>query len=122
MNHADSQALKLLRDINLSARRIIGRLEGVRKIDFSNPDNLDAQDIVARRLSIIGEAAAALLKKHAAFCEMHPEIPLRKARGLRNIIIHDYDGVDWDTVWNTVKHDLPELVEVIAPFIFSAET
>ncbi len=121
MSALDPHAHKLLRDIDVSARRIIDRLEGVAREDFIDPANLDMQDIVARRLSIIGEAAAALCKKHQAFCEAHPEVPLRQARGMRNILVHDYDGIDWDTVWNTATHALPELVEAIAPFVGGAE-
>lgn len=113
MSSVDPRALKLLRDIEISARRIISRLDGVERAEFIDPQNLDIQDIVARRLGIIGEAAAALFKKHGDFCEAHPEIPLRQARGMRNVLVHDYDGVDWDTVWNTAKLALPDLVKAI---------
>ncbi len=114
---SETQIRKLLQDIDISARRIIDRLDGISRDEFVGQENLDIQDIVARRLGIIGEAAAALWKKHETFCLEHPEIPLRQARGMRNILIHDYDGVDWDTVWNTAKLALPELVKTIAPFL-----
>ncbi len=112
---------KLLRDIEGSARRIMARLEGVSREEFIAPESLDIQDIVARRLSIIGEAAAALFKKHGDFCDAHPELPLRQARGIRNILIHDYDGIDWNVVWNAAAHSLPELVNSLAPFIITAK-
>ena len=115
-DEVELHVLKLLRDMDMSARRIVARLDGVTRENFIDTDNLDLQDIVARRLSIIGEAAAALHKKHAGFCEAHPEIPLRQARGMRNILIHDYDGIDWSTVWNTAKLALPDLVKAIEPF------
>ncbi len=117
MNDVDPHALKLLRDIDASARRIVARLDGVTREEFVGATGIDIQDIVARRLGIIGEAAAALFKKHGAFCEAHPEIPLRQARGIRNILIHDYDGIDWNTVWNAATRALPELLKAVEPFI-----
>ncbi|MDL2291458.1 DUF86 domain-containing protein, partial [Desulfovibrio sp. OttesenSCG-928-F20] len=76
--------LKLLEDIHTSAIRIHNRLQDQTKETFTHEANSDLQDIVARRLTIIGEAAASLLRKHSQFCEEHPEIPLRQARGMRN--------------------------------------
>ncbi len=116
-SEVDPHVLKLLRDIDVSARRIIKRLDCVEREDFLATDSLDLQDIVARRLGIIGEAAAAFFKKHGGFCEAHPEIPLRQARGIRNILIHDYDGIDWNTVWNAATRALPELLRSIEPFL-----
>ena len=78
---------------------------------------MDMQDIVARRLIVIGEASAALLKKHTEFCEQHPKIPLRQARGMRNVLVHEYDDVDWEAVWDTVQEGIPQLVVSIAPFL-----
>lgn len=115
MSILDSRVFKLLNDIEMSARRIIDRLDGETRETFTDLDSLDIQDIVARRLTIIGEAATALLKRYPDFCAAHPEIPLREARGMRNILVHDYGGIDWDTVWNTAKVALPQLVAAIAP-------
>lgn len=117
MNCEEQRIVKLLKDIETSARRIIDVLRNENKDSFTSIDNLDSQDIVARRLTIIGEAAAALLKKHEKFCLDNPQIPLREARGMRNILVHDYDGVDWETVWNTAQLALPKLVESIEPFL-----
>ncbi|MCD8351792.1 MAG: DUF86 domain-containing protein [Planctomycetaceae bacterium] len=116
MNSLDPNIVKLLRDIIASSRRIITVVSRETRDSFIDPANLNAQDIVARRLTIIGEAAAALMQKHAAFCSEHTEIPLRQARGMRNFIVHNYDGVDWETVWDTTQL-LPALVESIAPLV-----
>jgi uncharacterized protein with HEPN domain len=75
------------------------------------------QDIVARRLSIIGEAAAALLKKSPDFCENHSEIPLRQARGMINVLMHEYDRVDWMAVWIAANEGVPQLIEAIGPLL-----
>ncbi len=113
----DIRIAQLLRDIDVSARRIIDRLRGVTRDEFVHPDSLDIQDIVSRRLSIIGEAASALLKKHPEFCKAHARIPLLHARGMRNVLIHDYGAIDWSIVWDTVEFSLPGLIESIAPLL-----
>lgn len=108
---------KLLSDILTSAKRIQNRLQGESEESFTSEANSDLQDIVARRLTIIGEAAAALLRKHPAFCEEHPEIPLIQARGMRNTIVHDYDGILWDLVWSVAVNRIPGLIESIELFL-----
>lgn len=67
MSGVDPRVLKLLRDIDVSARRIVDRVRGVTREEFIDPDSLDVQDVVARRLGIIGEAASVLCKKHPEF-------------------------------------------------------
>ncbi|MDR0338828.1 MAG: DUF86 domain-containing protein [Desulfovibrio sp.] len=76
-----------------------------------NPASMILQDAVARRFTIIGEASAALFRKHPEFCEQNQQIPLRQARDLRNFIIHDYDGIEWDIIWDTAREDLPRLIK-----------
>ncbi len=63
-------------------------------------------DGVARELSIIGEAASHLSED---FRLAHPEIPFRNIIGMRNIIVHEYTGVDAQFLWDTGKQDLPLL-------------
>jgi len=114
---ANFQLYKLLGDIYTSAERIRVVIEGETLESFLNPTSMNIQDAVARRFTIIGEASAALLRKYPEFCEQHPEIPLRQARGMRNLLVHDYDGVDWEWVWDTSKKSIPQLMDAIAPFL-----
>ena len=117
MCDANLQISKLLFDIHVSAERILVMLEPESRKSFLSPSAMTVQDAVARRFTIIGEAAAALLKKHPEFCAEHQEIPLRQARGMRNVLVHDYDGLDWELVWDTAKEELPRLMDSIAPFL-----
>lgn len=121
MSDAHVTILKLLSDIHLSAQRILVMLEGESLDSFLNPSSMTLQDAVARRFTIIGEAAAALLRKHPEFCQAHPEIPLRSARGMRNALVHDYDGIDWLIVWKTARRELPSLMDSITPFLGQKE-
>jgi uncharacterized protein with HEPN domain len=36
---------------------------------------------------------------------------------MRNILVHEYDGVDWEAVWDTVRNKLPHLIVVIEPLL-----
>ena len=73
--------------------------------------NLLLRSAVVHQLTIIGEAAGQL---PALLRERHPEVPWRDLRGLRNIIVHNYFGTDWDEVWRTAVEDVPILREQIA--------
>ncbi|MBI3321980.1 MAG: DUF86 domain-containing protein [Candidatus Omnitrophica bacterium] len=64
------------------------------------------QNWVLRHLQIIGEAARGLSTE---FTTRHPEVPWSKIIGMRNILVHDYFGIDVDAVWAAVEHDLPAL-------------
>lgn len=70
---------------------------------------------VERQLEILGEACSQLDKLDAAWRERLPDLKL--AIGLRNRIIHVYDGIDHDMVFETVKMDLPSLRASLASFL-----
>ena len=61
---------------------------------------------VIRSLEVLGEATKQI---PALFRKKHPEIPWSKMAGMRDVLIHDYMGVDLRTVWNVVRERLPEL-------------
>lgn len=65
---------------------------------------------VIRSLEVLGEAA-----KHipADFRHKHPEVPWSKMAGMRDVLIHDYMGVDLKTVWKAAKERLPEIKPLI---------
>jgi len=65
---------------------------------------------VCRNLEIIGEVSQ---KIGAEFREANPGIPWREMKGLRNVLIHNYDGVDPALVWTIVERDIPLLLRVV---------
>jgi len=63
-------------------------------------------DAVVRELEIIGEAARNL---SVPFVEKHPDIPWSRIKRMRNILIHEYFGVNLKVVWDTSHSNLPQL-------------
>lgn len=59
-----------------------------------------------RQLEIIGEASNRLSQK---LLLNHSDIPWARIIGLRNLVIHEYFGIDDFTIWNVIKINLPDL-------------
>lgn len=57
-------------------------------------------------LLIIGEAVRALSPELRS---LHPEVPWPEIIAMRNIIVHEYFGIDTTEIWNAVRRDVPRL-------------
>jgi len=73
---------------------------------------------LVRLLEIVGEAAGRVSPHVRA---KHPEIPWPEIVGLRNRLIHGYDSVDMDILWEILVHDLPPLAEDLAQIVETAQ-
>ncbi len=93
-----------VRHIIESIRLIEEYIEGKTEVDFKNTISL--QDMVFRRLEIIGEAVKNLPD---SLKSAYPEIPWKSIAGMRDKLIHQYFGVDIVLTWNAVVQDIPRL-------------
>jgi uncharacterized protein with HEPN domain len=73
-------------------------------------DNNLVIDACVFNLSQLGELAN---KVDEEFEQKHTDIPWRQVYGLRNRIVHDYEGVNLKLVWEIIETDLPELMEML---------
>lgn len=103
-----SRDLSYLDDILNSAKNAIAYLSKVNFNEFIKNEIL--QDAVIRRIEIIGEASSRVSESYQ---NKYIELPWREMKGMRNLLIHEYDAIDLEEVWITVKNELPNLVQQI---------
>jgi uncharacterized protein with HEPN domain len=93
--------------------RILDMLEAIENIERHSGKGREAferdeliQTWVVHHLEIIGEAASRL---GAGFRATHSEVPWSEIVAMRNVIAHEYFGIDLDEIWQVAERDLPEL-------------
>jgi uncharacterized protein with HEPN domain len=87
---------------------------GVSLQEFLSQEHAITRDAVERELEVIGEAANRVSE---SFRQAHPEIPWRDLIGLRNVIVHLYDKVDYRRIHGIVVGRIPALIGLIEPLI-----
>lgn len=101
-----------LLDVEKAGRLVITFVHGMTKDVFL--DDIKTQSSVLYQLTVMGEAVKRLSQD---FRTQHPEIPWALIAGMRDHLIHGYDIVDWDEVWNTATRDVPELLAKLETFL-----
>ncbi|GAI56485.1 unnamed protein product [marine sediment metagenome] len=99
------------RDMRLYVQDILESIEAIEEYmqtltEEEFYENRQVQDAVLRRFEIIGEAAK---KMDEDFRGKYADIPWKKIAGMRDVLIHEYFGVNLKRVWLIIKRDLPEL-------------
>ena len=98
-----------LQDILISIEAIEEYTRDLTETNFYR--NGQVQDAVIRRLEIIGEAVKSLEEE---FRQRYPNLPWKNMAGMRDVLIHQYFGVDLRRVWLTIKRDLPAIKREIS--------
>ncbi len=76
-------------------------------------DNAMLVEACVFNLSQLGEVANRIDEE---FEEAHTDIPWRQINGLRNRIVHDYEGINLSLIWEIIQDDLPDLLEKLNKF------
>lgn len=100
-----------LEDI-LEAIERIERYSSVGRSSFDRDELV--QTWVVHHLQIIGEAVRGLSEEIRS---AHPDVPWAQIAAMRNILVHDYFGIDLEEVWAAVARDVPALKAKVAEIL-----
>jgi len=92
-------------------------IHGKSKEDFFRDSQ--CQDAIVHRLEIIGEAARRVSEQTRSTLS---SLAWPAIIGMRNFMIHEYDAVDLEVVWDTVQNNLTTLINAIEPYVPPPET
>ena len=101
-----------LRHILVEAEYLIDRSAGVSFETFVADETL--RRAFVRSLEIIGEATKKVPDEYRA---THPTVEWRAMAGMRDRLIHDYFGVDFELVWDVIQTRVPELRDRLASIL-----
>ncbi len=97
--------LQSLLDMLQSAQIVMDYINDRSQDDLTT--DLQFQDAIIRRLLIIGEASKRIPESTR---QNLTTIPWAAISGMRNRLVHEYDEIDLDVVWDTIVHNLPSLI------------
>jgi len=100
-------------------------LDSIRRIEEDTAEGREMflashtlQDAVLRNLQTLSESAKRLSDPLKS---SRPEIEWRRITAFRNILVHDYLGIDLDRIWRIAQHDVPQLKRAVTELLELAE-
>ena len=98
--------------------RIIHMLQALERIEQESrevtKDDLFFEDRLTRAIVfdfiVLGEAANNVSEE---YCSSHPEVPWAEISGFRHKLVHDYSGIDFSILWDSMVNDVPALLPII---------
>jgi len=103
-------------DILTAIQQILKYVQDINQTQLKQDD--EKQAAILYRLIIIGEATKRLSDQ---LRERYPAIPWRQMAGLRDVVIHDYDELDFDILWNVIHINLPDILPEIQSIFTSLD-
>ena len=102
------EELLLLDDILNAGKKILRFSEGMNLQQFMEDEK--TQDACIRNFEIMGEASKYISEETMI---SNPEISWRKMAGYRNLLIHEYFGVNLEIVWDIIENELTDTIYFI---------
>ncbi len=109
------------RDWRFRVRDILAAVEAI--LEYTDGMSFEAfaadrrtKDAVVRNLVTMGESIRWIPEP---ILLAHPAVPWRTMRGVRNVVVHEYFGVDDSILWATVRHELPQLTPLLEKVLAS---
>ena len=98
----------LMKDIAEAGNKIFTYTKGFQYDEFVlSSITIDA---VIRNFEVIGEAAKLISEETKM---NHPEIEWRRMAQFRDVLIHDYFGIEYEIVWDVIQNHLPQNIEFV---------
>ncbi len=97
-----------LADIQESCTKVLRFTKGMTYKDFVHDDLYF--DAVLRNLEIIGETVKNISEETR---QKYPNVKWRKIAGFRDIVAHEYFGINDETVWDIVENEIPALLAIV---------
>ena len=115
MRHEERDPANLW-DMLEAARAVVDFTENLTLEEFlaAGRDMQITRLAVERKLEILGEAARRVSSR---FRDEHAEIPWKEMVGLRNVISHEYDKVNYPEIYRIVRERVPELITLLEPLV-----
>jgi uncharacterized protein with HEPN domain len=104
--------LLLLSEIQSAALEVLEFTEGMSKDDVIA--DRKTKNAVIRSLEVMGEAAKGIPQ---TIRDKHPEIPWKEICGMRDVLIHQYFGINEDRLWEAIEKRVPAIVADISHII-----
>ena len=105
---SEREELLLLKDILDAGNKILKCSQGMNYQEFSEDEK--TQDACIRNFEIIGEAAKYISEETIL---TNPEIAWREMANYRNLLVHEYFGVNLEIVWDIIQNELADTIYFI---------
>ncbi|MDJ1175612.1 HepT-like ribonuclease domain-containing protein [Roseofilum capinflatum] len=99
-------------DIINAIQRILRYTNGVSRSELENND--EKLSAILYQITIIGEATKRLSQEVR---QKYPQIPWREMAGMRDVIVHEYDRLDFEIIWDIVANRLTDLLTMLENLI-----
>ncbi|MEO0395389.1 MAG: DUF86 domain-containing protein [Cyanobacteria bacterium P01_A01_bin.137] len=99
-------------DIVNAAQRVLAFTAGLSKTELAEND--EKQSATLYQIIIIGEATKRLSPE---FRNRYAMIPWAEIAGMRDILAHQYDKINLNTLWSAIQDDIPELLALLQPIV-----